>query len=152
MCVCPDILGFFIFLLKKWAATAEAPLISALLWPLLVCLLRLFIVASPFIWLFNRIRGNNPSEIDDIKNSRQRVNNGWVTQRDRLLASHRSTTIAYNLIKDEENIITRVERRGHLYALGFRVLTTLAIGLSVIGIYSLATYWDVNLPLMRPGL
>jgi len=44
---------------KKLAATAEAPLISALLWPLLVCLLGLFIVASPFIWLFNRIRGNN---------------------------------------------------------------------------------------------
>jgi hypothetical protein len=60
--------------------------------------------------------------------------------------------IAYNLIKDEENMITRVERRGHLYALGFRVLTTLAIGLSVIGIYWLANELGVTLPLVRPSV
>ena len=91
----------------------------------------------------------NPGEIDDIKNRHQRVNNGWSTKKERLLDSHRQTFNAYNLIKDQENIITRVERRGHFYALGFRVLTTLGIGLSVIGIYWLANYWDVDMPLMR---
>lgn len=44
---------------KKWVATADAPLISALLWPLLACVLGLLIAASPFIWLFKRIKGNN---------------------------------------------------------------------------------------------
>ena len=92
---------------------------------------------------------DNSGEIDDIKNRHQRVNNGWSTKKERLLDSHRQTFNAYNLIKDQENIITRVERRGHFYALGFRVLTTLGIGISVIGIYWLANYWDVVTPLMR---
>ena len=92
---------------------------------------------------------NNSGEIDDIKNRHQRVANGWSTKRDRLLDSHQHTFEAYNLIKDQENIITRVERRGHLYALGFRVLTTLGIGVSVMAIYALADYWGVDMPLMR---
>jgi hypothetical protein len=95
---------------------------------------------------------NNSGEIDDIKNRHQRVANGWSTKKDRLLDSHRQTFNAFNLIKDQEKIITRVERRGHLYALGFRVLTTLAIGLSVIGIYWLANELGVTLPLVWPSV
>jgi hypothetical protein len=92
---------------------------------------------------------NGSGEIDDIKNCHERVNNGWSTKKERLLASHRQTFNAFNLIKDQEKTITRVERRGHLYALVFRVLTTLLIGLSVMGIYALADHWEVAMPLMR---
>tara|TARA_B110000211_G_C13880932_1_gene465086 strand:+ start:105 stop:551 length:447 start_codon:yes stop_codon:yes gene_type:complete len=91
----------------------------------------------------------SPGDIEDILKSHQRITNGWSTKKGHLLDSHRQTYHAYTLIKDEENIITRVERRGHLYALGFRVLTTLFIGLSVMAIYALADHWGVDMPLMR---
>ena len=92
---------------------------------------------------------NNTGEIDDIKNRHERVNNGWSTKKDQLLASHRQIFGAFNLIKDQENMITRVERGGHVWALVFRVLTTLGIGVSVMAIYALADYWGVDMPLMR---
>jgi len=92
---------------------------------------------------------NTGGEIDDIKNRHERVANGWSTKKERLLDSHRQTFNAFNLIKDQENIITRVERRGHVWALVFRVLTTLGIGLSVMAIYALADHFGVDMPLMR---
>jgi hypothetical protein len=92
---------------------------------------------------------NNSGEIDDITNRHQTVSNGWTTKKDRLLASHNQAMRAYDLIKDQENIIARIESRGHLYALFFRILTTLGIGMAVMGIYGLADIWGVDMPLMR---
>ena len=92
---------------------------------------------------------NNSGEIDDITNSHQRVANGWTTKKDHLLQSHNQAMRAYDLIKDQENIIARIESRGHLYALFFRILTTLGIGMAVMGIYGLADIWGVDMPLMR---
>jgi len=53
------IAGLLYIPFKKWVATEGAPLISALLWPLILCLFGLVIAALPFVWLFNRIRGND---------------------------------------------------------------------------------------------
>lgn len=44
---------------KKWVATADAPVIAALLWPLLACLLGLFIITLPFVLAFKKIKGTN---------------------------------------------------------------------------------------------
>lgn len=52
------IAGIIYIPFRKWVATAEAPIISALLWPLLACLLGLFIVVLPFILVFKRISRN----------------------------------------------------------------------------------------------
>ena len=50
-----SVLLYFPF--KKWVATANAPLISALLWPIYLCIIALSIVASLFMNLFHRIKG-----------------------------------------------------------------------------------------------
>ncbi|MCS6155340.1 hypothetical protein G3465_21050 [Shewanella baltica] len=41
------------------------------------------------------------------------------------------------------------ETRAHLKNLLFRTLTTLAVGLSIMGIYALAHYLEIPMPLMR---
>ena len=93
---------------------------------------------------------NNSGEIDDIINSHQRTDkNDWSSKKNRLIESHNQAMRAYDLIKDQENIIARIESRGHLYALFFRILTTLGIGMAVMGIYGLADIWGVDMPLMR---
>lgn len=44
---------------KKWVATADAPVIAALLWPAFACALVLFIVAIPFVLVFKKLNGSN---------------------------------------------------------------------------------------------
>lgn len=42
---------------KRWVATSEAPMISALLWPLLIGFFTIFIISTPLIALFKIITG-----------------------------------------------------------------------------------------------
>lgn len=48
------IAGLLFLPFKRWVATAEAPLISALLWPLLIVF---FLVGLPLMALFEKIKG-----------------------------------------------------------------------------------------------
>jgi hypothetical protein len=42
------------FPFKRWVATADAPFIAALLWPLYLSVLGLYLLATPFIRIFKK--------------------------------------------------------------------------------------------------
>tara|TARA_R110002167_G_scaffold126550_2_gene307338 strand:- start:961 stop:1143 length:183 start_codon:yes stop_codon:yes gene_type:complete len=49
--------GLLLAPFKKWVATADAPIISALLWPLMGLLVGLFLLAIPIRCFFRKIKG-----------------------------------------------------------------------------------------------
>jgi len=49
-------------------------------------------------------------------------------------------------IVNEEQAIKRIETSAHRRALLYRTLTTILLGLCIIGIYALGQYFDVQMP------
>ena len=50
---------------------------------------------------------------------------------------------------DESNVIDQIETASSRRALLYRILTTAGIGITVIGVYALAHYLNIPMPLMR---
>ena len=76
----------------------------------------------------------NPAWIENI-NDLDKLAKEVESQRDKLL--------------DKERSIMRIERKGHIMATCFRILTTAGIGLTIMGIYALAHWLEIPMPLMR---
>jgi hypothetical protein len=55
----------------------------------------------------------------------------------------------FNLIKDAEDAINRIERQAAVRAVITRLATTLVIGLSIVTTYGLAQWLEIDLPLSR---
>ena len=50
---------------------------------------------------------------------------------------------------DESNVIDQIETASSRRALLYRILTTAGIGITVMGVYALAHYLNIPMPLMR---
>ena len=73
----------------------------------------------------------------------------WIDMLEDLDNSVRSMARERDEFIDKEKSILRIERKQHLQNLMFRVLTTGAIGLTIMGIYALAHWLGIPMPLMR---
>jgi hypothetical protein len=72
------------------------------------------------------------------------------------LKAAKSTLETYKKVKERldafesyESQAMSLERRASKIALFYRVVTTAAIGFVIMGIYALAAYWEVPMPLLR---
>jgi hypothetical protein len=57
----------------------------------------------------------------------------------------------YNKLIDEENLISRMERKAQIRNTIFRGITTLVIGFSIMLVYAMAAKWGIAMPLLRFG-
>lgn len=67
-------------------------------------------------------------------------------------SEYSNSLIEFKKMRDITLQSRSAETRAHLKNLLFRTLTTLAVGLSIMGIYALAHYWSIPMPLMRLAL
>ena len=69
--------------------------------------------------------------------------------REIMLGRYNRLITDFNLIKDAEDTINRIERQAAVRAVITRLATTLVIGLSIVATYGLAQWLEIALPLSR---
>ena len=76
----------------------------------------------------------------------------WMDKRRQLKSFFAEMDSKVTALMDVENTIHRNEARAQRRALLFRILTTLGVGLTIMGIYALAHCLGIPMPLMRTPL
>jgi len=99
--------------------------------------------------------GNVPLEYKNIMDNRggtKAYSNHWPDQIRRLLDNKEALSKKLSERYKQEDIINRIDRRAHQRAVLYRGLTTLTVGLTIMGIYAMAHFLEIPMPLMRmPG-
>ncbi len=95
------------------------------------------------------------SDFDDISQNRDRVphriggGDGWLRHKNNASNAFVELMKLHKDYINEENTIHRNERKAQTRALGFRIATTFFVGLTIMGIYAIAHWLDIPMPLMR---
>ncbi|WP_073270959.1 hypothetical protein [Microbulbifer donghaiensis] len=85
----------------------------------------------------------------DILDGKTNTHNGWANDFRQLESNYRRLHGIYERIISEEKIFDRAESKAHRRAVLYRFLTTAIVGLTVMGIYALAHWLEVPMPLMK---
>lgn len=86
----------------------------------------------------------------DIKNRLSNARRSkWTDDLSALSRNYNLLYNAYTALIDEENAINRIEKKAHMRAVFYRILTTLGIGFSIMFVYWVAQYLGISMPLMK---
>ena len=102
----------------------------------------------------NRLLGLDKPQFDEIEQFTQKVDVSLKdpsdkTYRSQVIKSYRDLYEQYTSLTKEEDLISRMENKAHRRNVVFRGATTLAIGISIMFVYWLASYWGISMPLLR---
>lgn len=85
---------------------------------------------------------------EDIKN-RTHSSGSWVANLNEIEMQYLKLHSRWSMMNEQEEYSLSIERRANRIALVYRFLTTIAVGLGIMGIYGLAHYLGIPMPLMR---
>lgn len=88
---------------------------------------------------------------EDIKN-RKAGSGGWVENLNEIEMEYKKLHSRWSMMNEQEKYSLSIETRASRIALVYRFLTTIAVGLGIMGIYGLAHYLGIPMPLMRVPL
>jgi hypothetical protein len=89
---------------------------------------------------------------EDFVNEVSPQNRGWHVHLDELMGAYRKTLNYYNDMNNEALLLAEIDKQAYRRALFYRIITTLGIGFSIMGIYWVAQCLDISMPLMRPPI
>lgn len=88
---------------------------------------------------------------EDIKN-RQADSGKWVENLNEIELQYNKLYSRWSMMNEQEKYSLSIETRASRIALVYRFLTTIAVGLGIMGIYWLAHILCIPMPLMRVPL
>ena len=72
-----------------------------------------------------------------------------TTYKNKIISQYNKLYQTHMHFTDEEALINRMERSAHLRNTLFRGITTIVIGISIMLVYWVASYFEIPMPLMR---